>query len=249
MRLPLLALLSLSLAAGDHPLLLKAARLLDVKTGRWVTPAQVLVVEGRIAGGPVPPDAEVMDLGDKTLLPGFIDCHTHLLGRAGLSEVESLKRSEVADVLDGVLNARKVLHAGFTTVRNVGGPENFGDVDLRDAIARGDLEGPTMLVAGPALSITGGHGDHNGYAPEITFAHGSLVDSPEQGVRIVREWRKRRVDLIKLMATGGVMSNLDDPGVPSFSQAEVKAIVDEARRRGLDVAAHAHGDQGILEAT
>lgn len=249
MRLPLFALLSLTLVAGEHPLLVKAARMLDVKTGRWLTPAQVLVVDGKIASGPVPADAKVLDLGDRTLLPGLIDCHTHLLFQSGLSELEGLKRSEAAMVIDGVSNARLVLEAGFTTVRDVGGPANFGEVALRDAIALGQVPGPTMLVSGPALSITGGHGDRSGYAPEVRFAGDNLVDSPEQAVRTVREWRKRGVDLIKLHATGGVLSNHDDPAAASFSPAEFKAIVDEAGRRGMDACAHAHGDPGILAAT
>jgi len=249
MRLACFALLTLTLAAGEHPVLLKAARMLDVKTGRWVMPAQVLVVDGRIKGGPVPADAQVIELGDRTLLPGLIDCHTHLLFKAGMPELDRLKRSEAAQVIDGVVNARTVLEAGFTTVRDVGGPLNFGEVALRDAIDKGEVQGPSMRVSGPALSITGGHGDTSGFPPEVQFQSGNLVDSPEAGVRTVREWHKRGVDLIKLHATGGVMSNHDDPGAPSFSPAEFKAIVDEARRRGMDTCAHAHGDQGILEAT
>lgn len=248
MRPLLLSLLTLALAAGDRPVLLKAARMVDVATGKLVSPAQVLVKEGKIAKGPVPADAQIIDLGDRTLLPGLIDCHTHLTDRAGMSELDWLKYNYGTSVIDGVVNARIVLEAGFTTVRNVGSNCAFGDLDLRDAIARGEVPGPRMLAAGPALSITGGHGDVNGLADQVRVDEGNLVNSPEEGIRKVREWSKRGVDLIKIHATGGVMSNHDDPGAPSFSPAEFKAIVDEARRRGLDVAAHAHGDEGILEA-
>jgi imidazolonepropionase-like amidohydrolase len=209
----------------------------------------VWIKDGRIQPGAAPADAEVMDLGDRTLLPGLIDCHTHLLIPSGLGELGYLKRSQAALVLDGVVNAKKVLDAGFTTVRDVGASAGFGDVALRDAIARGDIPGPHLLVAGPALSITGGHGDLNGFPPHLHGAEEHLVDSPDQARHAVREWRKYGVDLIKIHATGGVLSNHDDPGAPSFSPPEFKAIVDEARRRGMDVCAHAHGDAGILEAT
>jgi len=248
MRHVLLALITLALAAGERPVLLKAARMLDVRTGKIVSPGQLLVKEGRIAAGPVPADAEVMDLGDRTLLPGLIDCHTHLTMKAGMGELEFLKHSHGAGVIDGVVNARVVLEAGFTTVRDVGSFCAFGDLDLRNAINRGQVPGPRMLAAGEALSITGGHGDFTGLPDHVHVANANLVDSPDEGVKRVREWAKRGVDLIKIHATGGVMSNHDDPGAPSFTQAEFKAIVDEARARGLDVCAHAHGDKGILEA-
>ena len=250
MRRVLAILLSLlPLAAQARPLVLKAARMLDVRAGRMVAPAQLWVKDGRIQSGPAPADAEVIDLGDRTLLPGLIDCHTHLLGKAGQGELRSLKTSKGEKVIDGVVNARRMLLGGFTTVRDAGSDSDFGDVALRDAIARGEVPGPRLLVSGPALSITGGHGDTNGFPTDIHFDQPNLVDSPDQAVRTVREWRKRGVDQIKIMATGGVLSNHDDPGAPAFSPAEFKAIVEEARRRGMDVMAHAHGDQGILEAT
>ena len=135
--------------------------------GRWKSPGQLWVKDGRIQAGPPPAGAETLELGDRTLLPGLIDCHTHLLFPAGLGELGYLKRSQGALLLDGVVNARKVLEAGFTTVRDVGASAGFGDVALRDAIARGDIPGPRMLVAGPALSITGGHGDLNGFPPHL----------------------------------------------------------------------------------
>jgi imidazolonepropionase-like amidohydrolase len=249
LRCLLASLVSLVLCAQERPLVLKAARLLDVRTGKVEAPGQLWVKDGRIQAGAPPVGAETLDLGDRTLLPGLIDCHTHLLIPAGLGELGYLKRSQGALILDGVVNARKVLEAGFTTVRDVGASAGFGDVALRDAIARGDIRGPRMLVAGPALSITGGHGDLNGFPPHLHTEDEHIVDSPDQARHVVREWRKRGVDLIKLHATGGVLSNHDDPGAPSFSSAEFRAIVDEANRRGMDVCAHAHGDAGILEAT
>ena len=249
LRCLLASLVSLVLCAQDRPLVIKAARLLDVRTGKLEIPGQLWVKDGRIQAGAPPAGAETLELGDRTLLPGLIDCHTHLLIPAGLGELGYLKRSQGALLLDGVVNARKVLEAGFTTVRDVGASAGFGDVALRDAIARGDIPGPRMLVAGPALSITGGHGDLNGFPPHLHTETEHIVDSPDQARHVVREWRKRGVDLIKLHATGGVLSNHDDPGAPSFSPVEFKAIVEEANRRGMDVCAHAHGDAGILEAT
>lgn len=249
LRCLLASLFSLVLCAQERPLVLKAARLLDVRTGKMEVPGQLWVKDGRIQAGAPPTGAETLDLGDRTLLPGLIDCHTHLLIPAGLGELGYLKRSQGALLLDGVVNARKVLEAGFTTVRDVGASAGFGDVALRDAIARGDIPGPRMLVAGPALSITGGHGDLNGFPPHLHTEDEHIVDSPDQARHVVREWRKRGVDHIKIHATGGVLSNHDDPGAPSFSPTEFKAIVEEANRRGMDVCAHAHGDAGILEAT
>lgn len=249
MRRALFALaLSASLFGQDHAIVLKAARMFDAKAGRIVSPGQVWVKDGRIQPGAPPANAEVVDLGDRTLLPGLIDCHTHLTIRAGEDELAQLKESKADQVLVGVVNARKVLEAGFTTVRDCGSSTDFGDVSLRNAIARGEIEGPRMLVSGAPFSITGGHGDSNGFPDDIHFDESNIVDSPEQAVAKVREWRKRGVDQIKIMATGGVLSNNDDPGAPSFSPAEFKAFVDEATRRGTYVCAHAHGDAGIRAA-
>ena len=249
MRRALLAFaVSVSLLGQDHAVVLKAARMFDAKAGRIVSPGQVWVKEGRIQPGVPPAGAEVVDLGDRTLLPGLIDCHVHLTDRAGLDELTDLKRSKEDRILDGVINARKVLEAGFTTVRDCGSHAGFGDVALRNAIASGDLEGPRLLVSGPPFSITGGHGDANGYPEDVRFDEMNIVNSPAEAVAKVREWRKRGVDQIKIMATGGVLSNNDDPGAPSFSPEEFKAFVDEATRRGTYVCAHAHGDAGIRAA-
>lgn len=245
----LLFLIAAGLGAQDHPILIKASRMLDVQTGKMLSPGQLWIKDGRIQKGAAPTNAEVMDLGNRTLLPGLVDCHVHLTIEAGLTELAQLKHSKASQTIDGVVNAKKVLRAGFTTVRDCGSGTDFGDVALRDAINSGQIEGPHLYVSGGALSITGGHGDTNGFPCNIHFAQINLVDSPEQAVRSVREWRKRGVDQIKIMATGGVLSNHDDPGAPSFSAEEFRAIVQEANRRGMDVCAHAHGDQGILEAT
>ncbi len=249
MRTALMCLITLGAFAQDHPVIIKAARILDVRTGKMTSPAEVWVQGGRIIAPIHAQKAEVIDLGDRTLLPGFMDCHVHLTGKAGLPEIAQLKQSRAEKIIDGVVNAKSVLEAGFTVVRDCGSDTDFGDVALRDAINRGEIEGPRMFVSGPALSITGGHGDTNGFPGDVHFGQINLVDSPEQAVRTVREWRKRGVDQIKIMATGGVLSNHDDPGAPSFSPDEFRVIVQEANRRGMDVCAHAHGDKGILEAT
>jgi imidazolonepropionase-like amidohydrolase len=248
MRRILLGLVTFALAAQDHPVLVKAARLLDVRTGKIASPASLWMKGGRIQAGPAPAGAEVLDLGDTTLLPGLIDCHTHLTYQSGLGELNRLKRSHAQAILDGVINGRKVLEAGFTTVRDVGDFSGGGDVDLRDSFARGDFPGPRMLTSGQALSITGGHGDTSGFPDTVHVDHSNLVDSPEQGVKAVRERRKHGEDWVKIHATGGVLSNKDNPDEASFSPEEFKAIVDEARRRGMDVCAHAHGDAGIRAA-
>jgi imidazolonepropionase-like amidohydrolase len=240
--------LAAPLAGQDHAIVLKAAHLFDAKAGRLVSPGQVWVRGGRIQAGTPPADAEVVDLGDRTLLPGLIDCHVHLTGKAGEDEISQLKESKADLLLDGVVNARTVLEAGFTTVRDCGSGTDFGDVSLRNAIARGEIEGPRMLVSGAPFSITGGHADTNGFPGDIHFDASNIVNSPEEAVAKVREWRKRGVDQIKIMATGGVLSNNDDPGAPSFSPEEFKAFVDEAARRGTYVCAHAHGDAGIRAA-
>lgn len=247
-RLWIFFLAVLSLSAQTRPLVVKAARMIDVRSGKVIAPASLWMKEGLIQAGPAPSDAEVLDLGDLTLLPGLIDTHTHLLMRPGRGELASLKDSPFDRLLFGTINARNMLQAGFTTVRDLGTSTAFGDVALREAIARGDVEGPRLFVAGPALSITGGHGDSNGFPLDVHFDKLNLVDSPQAGVAAVREWKKRGADWIKLHATGGVLSNHDDPGAPSFSKAELEAIVGEAKRRGMDVAAHAHGDQGIRDA-
>jgi imidazolonepropionase-like amidohydrolase len=241
--------------AGKGVVVLKAARLVD-GTGRApMTNAAIVVTDDRItAVGPaatvgVPAGARVIDLGDATLLPGFIDAHTHLIGRV-LGDPDS--DDSVARDLDGfvmitgVRHASLTLQAGFTTVRNVGAP-NFDDVALRKAINEGWVPGPRMRTAANALGITGGHCDENGFKPGLIdggIAQG-IANGPEEVRAAVRYQVKYGADVIKTCATGGVLSEGDAVGATQYTYEELKAMVDEATKLDRKVAAHAHGAEGI----
>ena len=211
-----------------------------------------MVQDGRIAGvgGAAPAGAETIDLGDVTILPGLIDAHTHLTYDIEGDWVTRPVRELPADAaLRGARNARRTIEAGFTTVRDVGAP-GFADVSLMKAIDAGMIPGPRIMAAGHALSITGGHCDETGWAPGI------LEMGPEQGIvdgagaalRAVRYQLKHGATLIKICATAGVLSFDATVGAQQFSDEEMKAVVDEAARHGVKVAAHAHGSEGILAA-
>jgi imidazolonepropionase-like amidohydrolase len=232
---------------------LRAARLLDVARGEVVSPG-VVVVEGdriRSVGDAAPPaSARTIDLGDATLLPGLIDAHTHLTGDLDGDWVMRPVRETAADAaLRGVPHARVTLLAGFTTVRDVGSP-GFTDVSLMKAIDAGFFPGPRIVPVGHAIGITGGHCDETGWAP------GVLEKGPEEGVadgvdaavRAVRYQIKHGARFIKVCATAGVLSFDATVGAQQLSDEELRAIVDEARRHGLKVAAHAHGTEGIKAA-
>jgi imidazolonepropionase-like amidohydrolase len=252
----LLAAFAQNPAPPAQPLVIvRAARLFDADTGTLKTGLRVRVEGERIAAvepdaTPLPSGATVVDLGDRTLLPGFMDCHTHLgfdLDEGWLHRDVTETAADVA--LRGARNARLTLHAGFTTVRDVGST-GFADVALMRAIERGFVEGPRMIPAGHSLSITGGHGDVTGYAPGIAEAgpEAGIADGPDEAVSAVRYQIKHGARVIKICATAGVLSWEPPVGAQQFTEAEMRAIVEEAARHGLAVAAHAHGADGIKAA-
>jgi imidazolonepropionase-like amidohydrolase len=226
----------------------RAGRILDVKTGNVLT-NQAIVIDGdKITSvGPadakLPAGATVIDLPNATVLPGLIDAHTHITFKQGDTGYQALGISVPREALTGARNARITLMAGFTTVRNVGA-SGYSDVALRDAINAGDVPGPRMLVSGPALGITGGHCDDNLLPFDYHHSAEGVADGIENVQHKVREVIKYGADVIKICATGGVMSKGDDPNASQYTLEEMKAIVAEAHRLGRKVAAHAHGAQG-----
>ena len=224
-----------------------AGRMLDVKTGKTLT-GQTIVIQGdKIAsvGGDtqVPAGATVIELPNATVLPGLIDAHTHITFTPNFG-YSRLAISVPREALTGARNAKVTLEAGFTSIRNVGA-SGYADVALRDAVNAGDVPGPRMLVSGPALSITGGHCDNNLLPFDYHATNGGVADGVEAVQHKTREIIKYGADLIKVCATGGVLSKGDNPQHSQYTLDEMKAIVTDAHRLGRKVAAHAHGAEGI----
>jgi imidazolonepropionase-like amidohydrolase len=233
--------------------------LLDVSTGELLADRAVLVESDRIgavvSASDVPTDVPVRDLPGHTLLPGLIDCHAHLVGEEdnGHGYTELLTRTGAQEAMTGVRNARDTLLAGFTSVRDVGTYRAFVDVALRDAIDAGWTPGPRMMVAGAYVSCTGGGGDISGLAPDAEAMvppelRVGVVDTVDDVRRAVRRILYGGADLVKLIATGAVMSDNGDPGVPELTENQIRAAVEEAALHGAHVAAHAHGAEGIKRA-
>ena len=227
---------------------IKAGRLLDVRTGTVINNA-VIVIEGEkiVAIGAnitIPANAEIIDLSKFTVLPGLMDCHTHLTFNPGSLGYSSLGISVPREALYGAKNARLTLEAGFTTVRNVGA-SGYSDIALRDAINAGDVPGPRIIASGPSLGITGGHCDDTLLAPEFHKVAEGVADGISGVMQKTREVIKYGADVIKICATGGVLSLGDDPKASQYTLEEMKTIVAEAHRLGRKVAAHAHGGDGI----
>jgi imidazolonepropionase-like amidohydrolase len=231
-----------------------ADRMLDVTTGRYVDhPAIVIGDDGRIqqignlAAMQLPAGTRQIDLPGETLLPGLIDMHVHLTSLAEIGGYQSLKYTDSFWQAVGVVNARKTLDAGFTTVRNVGSSD-FGDVGLQQAIDGGWVQGPRIIPAAYAIGATGGHCDDTGLPPYYDKKSPSAISGPQDAREKVRWLHKYGAEVIKICATGGVFSLGDSVGAQQLTFDEMKAIADEAHMLGLRVAAHAHGDEGIRAA-
>ncbi len=258
-RLPLLSLMAAATAmavcnASAADVLVTAAHLLDVRTGKMVANPQVLVRDGRVVDirqGTAAPAAsaqlERIDLPGMTLVPGLIDMHVHLDSDPNYGGYTGLEFGDRFWSILTVPHAAKTLDAGFTTVRNVGS-DAWNDVGLRQAIDSGKVRGPRVVTAAYSFGATGGHCDSTYFPPSMKQASAYNADSPDEGRKQVRELRKHGAQVIKICATGGVFSRNTEPGQQQMSLAEMKAIADEAHQWGLQVAAHAHGAGGIKDA-
>ena len=240
---------------GKGVMVIKAARLIDgtgkaaIQNGVVVVTDNMITAVGSASQVTVPAGAKVIDLGDATLMPGFIDAHTHVIGRilgdpAGTDAV--VKDYDSFGAIIGTRNANNILLAGFTTIRNVGA-SNFDDMALRKAINEGWVPGPRMMAAGHAIGITGGHCDENGFKPGLLDGgiKGGIANGSEEVRAAVRYQVKYGADVIKTCATGGVLSEGDAVGATQYTFEEMKALVDEAHKLDRKVAAHAHGTEGI----
>jgi len=252
------AVFFLAAAAAAQVTAVRAGHLIDTDTGA-VLADQVILIRGGVIEKvgkekeiQIPSDAKIVDLSKMTVLPGLIDCHTHLADGAHSGEPISVFAKTAAQVaLESVPNARAMLESGFTTVRDVGTYRALGDIALRDAINRGDIVGPHMFVAGAYLTITGGAGAATGLAPDITLPwdlHYGEANGPWEVRKVVRQLAHDGADHIKLLSSGAVLTHGSNPHSQEFTLEELQAAVDEASHFGLRVEAHAHSPEGIKNA-
>lgn len=232
---------------------IKAGKLIDVTTGKVLEHQIILIDNNKItnigSNIAIPADAEIIDLSNATVLPGLIDCHTHLTFQPGENYYDDLFRKTATEyAIEATVNAKKTLDAGFTMVRDAGSDQLI-DISLRNAINNGTIPGPRMLVATFALGSTGGHVDLTGFNPNLDFKGNKDFTGVADGVDEIRKRVRNNVkwgaDWIKFMASGGVLSEEETPGLPQYSFEEMKAICDEAHRWGKRTMAHAHGTEAI----
>jgi imidazolonepropionase-like amidohydrolase len=239
--------------ATAKDIVIHAGKLIDGVSKTERSQVSILIHDDRIAdvqqGFVAPAGAEIIDLSNATVLPGLIDCHDHITSifDGGNPVAEAVTRTDFDDAFSSVGNAEATLMAGFTTIRDVGArPEVV--IALKKAVAKGEVAGPRMFVAGPPLGPTGGHSDpSNGFDPELSHTGWTnwIVDSPEAARHAVRKLHQMGADLIKIMPSGGVLSIADDPNAQLMADDEIKAVIDTAHSLGMKVAAHAHGKQAI----
>jgi imidazolonepropionase-like amidohydrolase len=235
---------------------IRAGKLVDVVAGKLLTNQIILIDSGKIiAVGPalsIPKGAEIIDLSNATVLPGLIDCHTHLSGQPSDDYYADIFRKTVLDyAMEAPIYAKRTLQVGFTTCRDLGSSDLL-DISLRNAINNGTIEGPRLLVSCFALGSTGGHSDLTGFNPNIKYTSNPEFTGVADGVDEIRKRVRNNVkwgaDVIKFCATAGVLSEEESVGAPQYSAEEMKALVDEAHMWGKKVAAHAHGTEGIKRA-
>jgi imidazolonepropionase-like amidohydrolase len=247
---------ALTVPAAAQVTAIRAGKLIDPDSGTVLTGQTIVIREGKIeaigANVAIPSNARIIELSKMTVLPGLIDCHTHLADGARDSDpIGQFKKTGAQVALESVPNARVTLESGFTTVRDVGTYRALGDVALRDAINRGDIIGPRMFVAGAYVTISGGAGAATGLAPDITLPwdlHYGEANSPWEVRKVIRQLAHDGVDHIKILSSGAVLAHGSNPNSQEFTLEELQAAVDEASHFGLRVEAHAHSPAGIKNA-